>query len=127
MKALVVELLSQIWINENIDVVFQLQWFTKFVNANVINMQHVDVNDDQNRSFVKILIAENTNMKIRIYDINEINLWVFEKQIVVLSWNHFIIFRDHRIIDIENVANKFDCFLTILIVERKILKAHIND
>ena len=127
MKTFVVEFLFQIWINENIDVVFQLQWFTKFVNANVIDMQHVDVNDDQNRSFVKILIVENTNMKIKIYNINEINLWIFEKQIIVFSWNHFIIFRDYRIIDIENVANKFDYFLTILFVKRKILKTHIND
>ena len=127
MKTLVVEFFFQIWIDENIDVVFQLQWFTKFVNANVINMQHIDVNDDQNRSFAKILIVENTNVKIKIYNINKINLRILEKQIIVFSWNHFIIFRDHRIIDIENVANKFDCFSTILLVERKILKTHIND
>ena len=90
-------------------------------------MQHVNINDDQNRSLTKIFVVEYTNVKIEIYDINEINLNVLEEQKVVLSRDHFILFRDHRIIDIQNVASEFDCFLTILLVERRILKTHVDD
>lgn len=65
-------------------------------------------------------------MEVRIYGIKETNLRVLGGQKAVTPRGHFVLACGHRIPDIENVASKIDSFLTVLHIQRRILKAHVD-
>ena len=90
----------------------QMHVFTKFIDTDFVNLLNVYINHNENNSFVKILIVKCVEFQIKINNINQILLQIdFQYRFMFLK-------RDTLIIDIQNVLNKINDFLTILINNR---------
>ena len=71
MKTLVVEFIFQFKIHENIEIVFEMHVFTKFIDANLVDFLNIDISHRKNDSFAEILIVKKTKIQIKINNINE--------------------------------------------------------
>ena len=71
MKTFVIEFIFQFKIHKNIEIVFEMHVFTKFIDANFVDFLNVDINHRENDSFTKILIAKKNKIQIKINNINE--------------------------------------------------------
>ena len=70
-KAFVIEFIFQFRIYENIEIVFEMHVFTKFIDANFVDLLNVDIDYRENNSLVEILIDKNAKFQVEINDINE--------------------------------------------------------
>ena len=70
-KTFVIEFIFQLEIHKNIEIVFEIHVFTKFIDANFVDFLNVDINYRENDSFVEILIVKKNKIQIKINDINK--------------------------------------------------------
>ena len=61
----------QLEIHKNIEIVFKIHVFAKFIDANFVDFLNVNINHRKNDSFVEILIVKKNRIQIKINDINE--------------------------------------------------------
>ena len=71
MKALVIEFILQFKIYESIETVLEMHVFTKFIDANFVDLLNVDIDHRENDSLVEILIDRNARLQVKINDFNE--------------------------------------------------------